>query len=877
MYWDDPKIQSSYGRPWDGLKSIGQTDSAVAETEPAPPAKRPDPDALRHLPSEIRNQLRPHYSAWEAVTDREQQRSLRAGDNAALFRKSKRGWEAMHSVRDAALGDEVIALRKRPPVTKKPGGGGGAGPATPSRRPTQADLYAAPETFINVVPSVSICSPKDGTDVPLDDKTHSAARFQNHTFANGDSVDGVTHTILGYTDPDAIYDYNDNYSPNRPPQEGAAVRVLAGRQLIVDGSACNARSVQLNWSGPTRGSKGINLPEAGQNETVGWKALVPAEPGDYTFTATAGSASDTAKVKILPASIELVELLYHPASDTFYGLSRPELLELLADAKPLQQAAEQLQSAQQGGDPKAIGKAKQTLNDTVKPLVHSAEASDLTEIIRLSGKKYTYVRSDKMKNHWRSYKLDADDRKKSAQSAANLNFKHICKAIAKKKEEGPDYKWTLADAQYAGYFTQWATAVNKKLKVETANSNDPNRSYDASASAQLLRYCGGASLATNFNPKTLKGGVEGKLDGEIALAEGRAELHGYLPDAEGCHVKFNAPGLQNKEVDLGGMRASIELALGGFAGASVLACADIEFNPQGGKLLARGTMEKTSAGVSAFAGAKLDCDANGKLEWKNPEDGGEFKEFCTVGGGASAEAGAGAEAEFKISFSNGKFYIHAKAGLVCGVGATGKLEYEVNANLIWEFVQFVYHKVKDLRQDYALLIDKSAYEYFCAGLAWYSHHIDTNLDAVYRDGPDVLRWWQRGHFDVNETLLLIAQINAEQKISKFAPPPVRGRLLEMLRLTAEEAHKTGNEGLLIQCESSLLTLLNHLQSRGADYGAMLRSMTLDGSIIADAEGEQRLAALGNLCPRVVAWMENKNGALPQYAEINSPVKSYEIA
>ena len=288
-------------------------------------------------------------------------------------------------------------------------------------------------------------------------------------------------------------------------------------------------------------------------------------------------------------------------------------------------------------------------------------------------------------------------------------------------------------------------------------------------------------------------------------------------------------------------------------------------------------MDKASAGASAFAGAKLDCDANGKLEWRNPEDGGEFKEFCTVGGGASAEAGAGGEAEFKISFSNGKFYIHAKAGLVCGVGATGRMEYEVNANLIWEFVQFVYHKVKDLRQDYALLIDERAYEYFCAGLAWYAHHENTDLNAAYEDIHASTNWWYSNGYSQQDIPSLITQLATEQQIAKFAPPPVRGRLIEILRLAADGAHKTGNEELLIQCESALLTLLNHLQSRGADYGVMLRSMTLDGSVIAEAEGEQKLAALGDSCPRVVAWLSNKDSSLPQYAAINTPVRSYDIA
>ena len=342
-------------------------------------------------------------------------------------------------------------------------------------------------------------------------------------------------------------------------------------------------------------------------------------------------------------------------------------------------------------------------------------------------------------------------------------------------------------------------------------------------------------------------------------------------------MKFNAPGLQDKEVDLGGMRATFELALGGFAGASVLACTDIEFNPEGGKLLARGTMDKASAGVSAFAGAKLDCDANGKLEWKNPEDGGEFKEFCTVGCDGAIAAGAGAEAEFRIEFHKGKFYIRAKAGVVCGVGATGKLEYEVDADLIWEFVQFVYHKVKDLRQDYALIIEDDAYEYLCAGLAWFANHSSANLNESYQSLGNTMRWWRRAHLDMDDVPLLITQIDTEQRIVRFAPPPVRGRLLEMLRLAAEEAHKTGNEGLLIRCESSILKLLNYVQDRAADYVETLRSMTLDGGIIAEAKGEQQLASVGGACPRVVAWLENKDDALPQYAEINTHVRNYDIA
>ena len=75
----------------------------------------------------------------------------------------------------------------------------------------------------------------------------------------------------------------------------------------------------------------------------------------------------------------------------------------------------------------------------------------------------------------------------------------------------------------------------------------------------------------------------------------------------------------------------------------------------------------------------------------------------------------------------------------------------------------------------------------------------------------------------------------------------------------------------------MLSLLNYVQDRGADYIATLRAMTLDGSAIAETEGEQQLAMLSNACPRVVAWLNNKDGTLPQYAEINSPIKRYEIA
>ena len=74
-----------------------------------------------------------------------------------------------------------------------------------------------------------------------------------------------------------------------------------------------------------------------------------------------------------------------------------------------------------------------------------------------------------------------------------------------------------------------------------------------------------------------------------------------------------------------------------------------------------------------------------------------------------------------------------------------------------------------------------------------------------------------------------------------------------------------------------MTLLNYVQDSGADYIATLRAMTLDGSVIAETDGEQQLAMLSNTCHRVVAWLDNKDGTLPQYAEINSPIKRYEIA
>jgi hypothetical protein len=825
-----------------------------------------------NLPHEVRRHLLGHPSEYELITDRERLCYVESGEHVALFLKERRRWQPVSALRGHFRDEEFLALRRRKPRA--------AATTGPARIFTFHELSPPPEPYFSTDPTVHIIGPRGR--IALDDTRHSVAHFEQHTFAEGDTVESVTRAHLGYAAPEAIYEYNDRCSRASPPQPGRTVRVAVGRDLCVEGTAAHTDFVHLSWSGPTSGAQSVGVRRTpGSSNPDDWRVRFRAKPGEYLLTASVGSASSQATVIIEPADEILTELLLVPETGMCYGLTRADEAALDEDEAEFNALVEDLHRAQQAEDAEQVAQAKQALDEKLAPLLSGGPAAaDLTEIIRLRGRKYTYIRSDKMRNHWRSYKLDADDRRRRRlhDNTGALDLKRIRTQMAR-ADGGVHYRWGPSEPMLNDSLTAWARRISQDLNAQSEGAQDADRDYDWSAGARLLRYTAGASLEARFQPHKLQMGLKGQLSGRMALAEGKVGAQGYYPDARGHRPRFVPPGLSPAQaVDLGPLRARLEAQLTGFAGASALVCADIEFKPERDKLKARGVNPGGGASASAFAGARAECDFRGHMEWQNPDAAGQdFKAFASAGYGAYFAGGAGAEAGFRVTFQEGRFFIRANAGLVCGAGAGGRIDYAVDAAYIWEFVMFMRHRLLDVRNDYALLIETRAYEYLCAGLAWYANRKGDDLERIFQEADEVFRWWEFQPYRLDDALAILGRLDSDSRIADYVPPTVRGRLAETLRRAMEEAGRQGQEALMRRLERGMMRLLEKVQDR-LDERFTLGAMTLDGSTIDPAQGEMKLAALdpGGF-PRVGQWLAMRHTTLPAYAGLNAPIRTHSTA
>ena len=150
-------------------------------------------------------------------------------------------------------------------------------------------------------------------------------------------------------------------------------------------------------------------------------------------------------------------MIYVPSHDRIYALTAEEQKQIIAEEQLFQQELTALVRARESGDKAQLDAAKQALvkkmkdeKINVRGTDPKAVGKDLTEIIRLRGKHYTYVRSEKLGNHRRSYKMDAKDRERSGKNKimtdGKIDLKKIQKQIKKNAKPDTDIKWTWEPA-----------------------------------------------------------------------------------------------------------------------------------------------------------------------------------------------------------------------------------------------------------------------------------------------------------------------------------------------------------------------------------------------------------------------------------------------
>ena len=218
-------------------------------------------------------------------------------------------------------------------------------------------------------------------------------------------------------------------------------------------------------------------------------------------------------------------LIFVAESEKIYALSRGEANEIEEEEKIFEDLSNKLKEANEKNDENAIKDAKDEIGKALTKSGDASGASRLTEIRRLKGKKITYVRSDKIKNHWRSYSLNVDDNKKSLRTnkgkldkdRLGKQFKDVQTKI--KQEWKKDYGTSVAGHEI--FFGEIIDEINESLKwsINEQNADPEEINFDVSTEARLLRFYAGASGGWTFDPVKGNFGITGKVSASIALAE----------------------------------------------------------------------------------------------------------------------------------------------------------------------------------------------------------------------------------------------------------------------------------------------------------------------------------------------------------------------
>lgn len=461
---------------------------------------------------------------------------------------------------------------------------------------------------------------------------------------------------------------------------------------------------------------------------------------------------------------DYVEIIHVTGVDKLFFLTQSELTEIEREEElvcaPVKSLYQEIQADEDGGACKteqpdemagqAISSTQQKKQAVVAELeslgVVSANIQStppLTEIKRLRGNKhYTYVRSDKIESHWRSYSMTAKDRKRDVgwMNEAGIDAEKLRRAV--ESDFGIKFKGDLWKLDPKGNLSQSLNQFYQEMSWSVwgdKDSQDSNRSetgFDASAEAQFMRFAAGAEASGEFTPTDGKVHLQAKADAQFNLAQGKVAVEQSFPanDYSEIRIYYRVGGWDGKRTyeTLGHFQARLSIAASGYAGASAMLAANINVDCTQGvptiKGVAAGKADQgINAEAGAFAGVRAGCELLGALYWTDVlSQQSDWKVLCQIGPKVDGAAGVGAEAYLKLGFSEitGKFLLKAHAGLVVGLGASGSFLLEISANEIIEMLHFVYNSL--LKVDFRYL------ELFEGNTSAFDWYVKTSLFALSR-------------------------------------------------------------------------------------------------------------------------------------------------
>ncbi|PAU87430.1 hypothetical protein CK507_12075 [Pseudomonas sp. WN033] len=511
---------------------------------------------------------------------------------------------------------------------------------------------------------------------------------------------------------------------------------------------------------------------------------------------------------------EYVDLLHQANEAVFIPLTAEHQREIQQEEAILEQLIQQFHAAMEGMEDSIQGfkddfierLEQERIIDRAKP----SEPLQLTEIRRLMGNRhYAYVRKDSGWRRHRSYSIDAQDRARAKgwydPASGKVDGSKLLDTIAEDMRT-PSLKASLTLHES---FTDWCLLEWQSDPVRwTPIEGMPP--IVAGAQAQAMRYAMGASLQAGYDPRSMNAHIAAKASASASLIEGKAYAECAWPAEEDSEwiIRYRDEYDSLQDASLGKFRARVKAELIGFAGASALLSANVHIDMSNGIPQLRGTGnsnrshgsgDPASVEAGAFVGVRADGKLEGSIEWQDTlAEQRQWVALCTLGVSAGAALGLGAEARLQIKWSSTthKFYFNVHAGLVAGAGASGEVGAEVDAGTFLAMVKCVYNALLTVDFRKVEEIDAGAFSQLTnfavlgilTGTNYAAMAVRFGAEAADRVGRDLARFIE-AHRTAREREQL-AITTAENILSdlaqrdnswiKYAPPEVKGRLLDIL-------------------------------------------------------------------------------------------------
>lgn len=570
---------------------------------------------------------------------------------------------------------------------------------------------------------------------------------------------------------------------------------------------------------------------------AGQELTMPANDAEKFSSAPATCVSGKT-----PCEDKYVEIVHVTGEDELYFLTEEDLDELVIEEIRICSGIEQLyrdldgkqcfptddveDSQPQGAEGTLrtdLQQQKQALVEDLQTLgVVSTDMQTtprLTEIKRLKGNKhYTYVRSDKIKNHLRRYKMDAKDRDRSKGwlTPDGLDVDRMREAI--ESDFGIKFNvdfWKLdPDSNFSKSMNQFHDEVKWSVwgNKQQATQNLDETGFNASAEAQFMRFASGAGASAEFTPRDGTVHLQVQAQAQFSLAEGKATIEQAYPannDSE-IRIYYRKGGFNGSRVyeSMGHFQARLSITVSGYAGASALIAGNVKVDCSEGVPSLKGIAsvpansdEGANITAEAFAGVRAGCELLGGLYWVDKlTQQSDWNTLCQIGQKVEGAAGVGAEAYLKLAFNaqTGKFFLRAHAGLVFGLGASGTFVLDVNANELASMMRFVYNsllkadirylEIFDDRTDafsqyirLSLLALLKGVDYAVAA----TEIVSSGMDAVEEIITRYIRLHKEGEEREEEGLELAKNIlldipKREDSVLRHSPPEIKGPILHKL-------------------------------------------------------------------------------------------------